>query len=108
MGGMKDLFGDTPYDLYRGTPPHQRHSPTSRIAADKIRQRIGPLHQKIIDYLKRHPLGACDERLGRELDMPMNTLRPRRRELQLMDRIVDSGRTELTLSARSAVIWILK
>ena len=107
MSGMKDLFGDTPYELYGGQPPHQRHSSTSKIAARSIRHRIGPLHLRILDYLKRHPLGACDERLGRELDMPMNTLRPRRRELQLMGRIKDSGRTELTLSGRPAVIWII-
>lgn len=107
MSGMKDLFGDMPYDLYDGGPPHQRHSSTSAAAAGSIRQRIGPLHQKIIDYLTRNPAGACDERLGRMLNIGMNTLRPRRRELQLMGRVQVSGRTELTATGRAAVIWIL-
>lgn len=107
MSGMKDLLGDQPYNLYGGEPPHQSHSTTSQRAAAQIKDKIGPLHKKILSYLDRYPNGACDERLGRELDMPMNTLRPRRRELQLMQRIRDSGRTESTDSGREAVIWII-
>lgn len=34
-----------------------------------------------------------------------NTQRPRRRELELMGRIEDSGQTRLTRSRRAAVVW---
>lgn len=98
-----DLF-DLPY---RGEAPSQKHSRTSQEAAHSIRKSIGPLHTRVLNYLAAHPLGATDEHLMRELDLGGNTLRPRRRELQLMGLIADSGRTDLTQSGRSAVVWVL-
>lgn len=103
MGQQRDLF-----EIYGGEPPSQKHSRTSQSAAASIRKRIGPLHQKILKYLQDNPRGNTDEALGTNLGIVMNTLRPRRRELQLMGRVRDSGRTALTVSRRSAVIWILE
>lgn len=103
MAGIKDWLGDLPYD---GEPPAQKHSRTSLDAAASIKRRIGPLHHQILNWLDEHPSGASDERMARELDMGLNTFRPRRRELQLMQYIEDSGRTELTRSGRHAVIWV--
>jgi len=100
-----DLFDNLPYN---GGAPYQKHSNTSRAAAAAIKRRIGPMHQKIIKYLQDNPRGATDEALGDELRIAMNTLRPRRRELQLMGRVRDSGRTGFTMSGRAAVIWILE
>lgn len=91
---------------YGGEPPSQAHSRTSKDAAASIKRHIGPLHRKILDWLNRHPAGASDERMARELDIGLNTFRPRRRELQLMEYVEDSGRTELTGSRRNAVIWV--
>lgn len=105
MNRQADLFGD--YGLYGGQPPAQRHSSTSSEAAASIKQHIGPLHARIIGWLKLHPSGGSDERIAEGLNMGQNTFRPRRRELQLMGRVVDSGRTELTQSGRNAVIWRL-
>jgi hypothetical protein len=48
MSGERDLFG---YPHYDGNPPSQRHSDTSRAAADSIRKRVGPLHVEIIEFL---------------------------------------------------------
>jgi hypothetical protein len=104
MNRQHDLFG---YDLYGGDPPAQKHSRTSLDAASSIKQRIGPLHASILAWLSNHPQGGSDERIARELNMGQNTFRPRRRELQLMGRVIDSGRTELTQARRSAVIWVL-
>lgn len=87
-------------------PAHQSHSRTSREAASMIRDRIGPLHRKILAFLENAPNGACDERLGEVLDIPANTLRPRRRELEMKGLVEDSGRTEPTRSGRAAVMWI--
>lgn len=101
MSYQSDLFGP-----YGGEPPHQKHSRTSRAAAASIKKRIGPLHRRILDYLNATPDGATDEQMMAALDLGGNTLRPRRRELQLMGYIRDSGRTALTQSRRSAVIWI--
>jgi hypothetical protein len=94
---------DLPYD---GEPPSQRHSKTSQDAAASIKSKVGNLHRVILAWLDRHPDGASDERMAADLDMVQNTFRPRRRELQLMGYVMDSGRTELTYSGRGAVVWI--
>lgn len=96
------------YDLYDGDPPAQKHSRTSRDAAGLIRPNIGPLHRQILGWLDRHPSGATDERMAAELGIVQNTFRPRRRELQMLEYIEDSGRTELTRSRRDAVVWVRK
>lgn len=96
-----------PDDLYDGGAPAQAHSATSVAAAASITKKVGPLHQKVLDYLKSHPDGATDEALGDCLLLGGNTLRPRRRELQLMGHVRDSGRVSTTNSGRNAVIWIL-
>ncbi len=95
-----DLFGP-----YRGEPPSQAHSPTSVAAAASIKKSIGPLHKLILDYLKDRP--STDEEIMTALLLPGNTERPRRRELELMGRIIDSGETRLTRSRRLATVWKL-
>lgn len=96
-----DLFA------YGGNPPSQAHSPTSRAAAESIRHKIGPLHRRILVYLELCLLGATDEQMQDALKLGGNTLRPRRRELQLMNKIRDSGQTRPTQSGRQAVVWVI-
>lgn len=96
---------DTP--LLDWTPPFQRHSPTSRAAAEQIKPRVGPLHRQILDMLARGGAGATDEQMQCILNMPANTQRPRRRELQQAGLVVDSGITWATTSGRKAVVWML-
>jgi hypothetical protein len=104
MGATKypDLFDYTP-PPYRGEPPSVRHSETSKAAAQKIKKAIGPLHKRILAHLENG--GATDEEMQRDLDMGANTQRPRRRELQLLGKIEDSGQTRLTRAGHSAVVW---
>jgi hypothetical protein len=97
-----DLFDYTP-PPYRGEPPAQRHSQTSKAAAAQIKKAIGPLHKLILAHLKDNP--STDEEIMSALDMNGNTERPRRRELELMGKIEDSGKTRLTRSGRTAVVW---
>ena len=103
MRNQPDLFARVPYN---GNPPAQRHSTTSTAAAESIRSKIGPLHKRVMAFLKQNPNGATDEQLMSALDLGGNTLRPRRRELQLMGLLRDSGRTALTCSGRHAVVWV--
>lgn len=98
-----ELFSWKPY---KGEPPAQSHSETSKAAADSIKKAIGPLHEKVLAYLEAHPDGATDEEMTNAIPMVANTLRPRRRELELLGKIKDSGRRGLTQSGRSAVVWI--
>lgn len=101
----------TQYTLFNGNPPSVAHSETSQAAAESIKGKIGPLHARILRYLTNLRLvvdiGATDEEMQRALSMPPNTQRPRRRELQLMGRIVDSGIRRPTSSGRDAVVWKL-
>lgn len=110
MTDQLDLLSWTPPAKplpYRGEAPSQAHSETSKAAAKRINGCRSSLHAEIVGYLTRNPSGATDEQLITRLDMPANTLRPRRRELQLVGRIKDSGRTSKTISGRDAVVWVL-
>lgn len=86
-------------------PPSQRHSPTSMAAAEQIKPCVGPLHAKILGYLCCVP-GATDEEIQLGLNMPANTQRPRRRELQQAGQVKDSGEVRLTRARRKAVVWV--
>lgn len=105
---MKDLLGDTPYSLYGGEPPAVRHSDTSQSAAEQIRPSVGSLHKEIIGFLSGRGDGATDDEMQREMPMAPNTQRPRRRELELAGRLVDSGERRPTKSGRKATVWVLK
>ncbi len=94
---------------YHGKPPSQRHSPTSREAADQIESQLNKLQQEVLSFLQgRGEYGATDEEIQKALDMAQNTERPRRRELQLKDLVCDSGHKRLTSSGRRAVVWVYK
>lgn len=94
------------YDLFGGAPPAQKHSTTSLAAAARIKRHIGPLHARLIAYLRERD-GATDEEMQAEIPMPANTQRPRRRELQLMGLVTDSGAMRSTHARRGAVVWKL-
>lgn len=96
---------DTP--LLDWLPAHQKHSPTSRAAAESIKPRVGPMHAQLLEWLMcSGTYGLTDEGM-QLLGMAQNTQRPRRRELQQAGLIADSGRTRPTSSGRQAVVWIL-
>jgi hypothetical protein len=68
---------------------------------------VGPLHTKILDYLELNSDGATDEELQQALSLQGNTLRPRRRELQLMGKVLATGVKRPTASGRQAIVWQL-
>jgi transcription initiation factor IIE alpha subunit len=88
-------------------PVHQRHSPTSRAAAEAIKMHVGPMHRVILRFLHDRSWGATDEEMQDVLDIKESTQRPRRRELQQAGLIADSGKTRKTESGRRAVVWVL-
>lgn len=95
-------------DLFAGYAPHQRHSDTSRAAADELAEmRKNTLRAAVLAYISLHgPDGATDEEMQLALEMEGNTERPRRRELQLVGLVIDSGRRRLTTNNRQAVVWV--
>jgi len=89
------------YDL----PPAQRHSATSIAAAESIKPQQSRLHKLVLEKLAKSRFGETDESLMQLTGLPANTLRPRRRELQLKGKIKDSGQTRATVSGRQATVW---
>jgi len=84
----------------------QNNSTTSIATAENIVRHVGPLHSRVLAYLRDPQAGATDEELMDGTGIAPNTLRPRRRELQIMGRVKNSGATRPTKSGRKAVVWI--
>lgn len=94
-------------DLFAGAPPYQRHSDTSRAAAEAVAPNAGTLRRKLLDFLAgRGGTGATDEESQDALQMPPSTQRPRRVELQQAGLVRDSGRRRKVRSGREAVVWV--
>lgn len=89
-------------------PPAQAHSATSRAAAEGIKPAAGTLRAKVLDCIQNSASGLSDENVQDLLQMPASTQRPRRIELVRAGLVIDSGRTRLTRSGRSAVVWCAK
>jgi hypothetical protein len=86
--------------------PCQRHSDTSRAAAEEIEPRVTTLRRAVLDAIRgAGDHGATDEELQVCLGMNPSTQRPRRIECVRAGLVRDSGRTRLTKSGRKAVVW---
>lgn len=93
---------------YRGDPPAQRHSETSKAAAESVKRFLSKLEQKVIDCLEaHHPAGLTDEEMQEEIGMQPSTQRPRRIKLVEKGRVRDSGERRPVRSGRAAVVWEL-
>jgi hypothetical protein len=87
--------------------PAQRHSATSLAAAKSIEPHQSRLHKLVLEKLAQSRFGETDESLMQLTGLPANTLRPRRRELQIKGKIKDSGQTRKTASGRQATVWVV-
>lgn len=92
---------------YNGFPPHV-DTQTSIEAASRIFSKTETLRQQVFNHIfVMGTTGSTDEEIELSLDIIGNTVRPRRRELQLSGRIKDSGQMRLTLSGRKAIVWVV-
>jgi len=90
-----------------GKYQHTGQAPTSRAAAVQELPATGSKRAAVYQFvLDHHEHGATDEEIQTGLDMNPSTERPRRVELVEQGLLVDSGRTRLTRSRRSAVVWV--
>ncbi|MFM9921896.1 hypothetical protein VLK31_02795 [Variovorax sp. H27-G14] len=97
---IPDLFGDP-------APPYQRHSATSRRAAERIAPMAHTKRGEVLAFLAScGPNGATDEEMQRRMPMPANTQRPRRIELVADGFVKSSGKTRITRSGDYAVVWV--
>jgi hypothetical protein len=94
--------------MMQGTLPFQRHSATSREAADEQIPIAGGDERRVFAYLAEcGERGATDEEMQRGLTMNPSTQRPRRVNLMRKQLVADSGRVRRTRSGRNAVVWVV-
>lgn len=87
--------------------PYQKHSETSKAAAVQAEKRAPLTRQAVFSAIARKgEVGATDQEVEDWLGMDGSSVRPRRRELQLEGRVVDSGMKRFTRSGGSAVVWV--
>ena len=93
--------------------PYQRHSETSREAAEAAKPTASTYRRQVLDYLRIRVIpcgadrlpGATDEEMQDDLQLNPSTQRPRRVELVSAGLVRDSGRKRKTKSGRWAVVW---
>lgn len=87
-------------------PLFQRHSATSRAAAEFIAEDAPTLRKRVLQCIAfAGHFGRTDEEIQEHLLMDGSTERPRRRELQIAGLVIDSGETRKTRSGRLATVW---
>lgn len=118
MSDQEALFGPEPdtrkpwqkpgYDLYGGTPPHERQSDTSLAAAVSILPHVGTYQRMVYDWIAgQGPRGATDDEIELALGLRHQSASARRRELVLLG-VLERVGTRPTRSGRQAVIWRAK
>lgn len=88
-------------------PPYQRHSDTSRAAAQAIKPCTGAMRQAVYDYLVQHG-PSTDEEMQEGIPMPPSTQRPRRCELVAQGLVEDSRERRKTRAGKKAVVWRIR
>ena len=105
---LKDIYthqsGQTPYG---GLPPHQRHSDTSRQAAEAQLPHLGRLQRAYLTYLDfcgKH--GATDHEAAQYLNHPLSSINARRNELRQLGLVRGSGRRRMSPYGMMATVWV--
>lgn len=84
--------------------PYVPGSPTSEAAAESIKPHTCRLRMEVLRTITA--TGGLTDEIGSSYSgIAANTWRPRRRELQVLGMIRDSGETRPTKSGRKAVVW---
>ncbi len=92
--------------LFEPDPPYQRHSPTSRAAAEAIKPKMREQHRRVLAALRRcGPM--TDQEIARATGMSENSARPRRIELCRDHGLVVAAGESKTSSGRRAQLWRL-
>ncbi len=102
----------TQLTLYDGNPPHVAGNATSKTAGESV-DRVSMRDRVEIDIWVHSggrgiPLGRTDDEIEQFLHMIHQTVSARRRELVLLGKVVDSGRTRATRHGRQATVWVTK
>ena len=92
---------------YGGNPPHVAGSATSKAAGESV-DRVS-MRERVLNHIAWNTRYGCtDDELEQDLNMPHQSVSPRRRELVLAGKVEDSGRRRKTRSGRQATVWVTK
>jgi hypothetical protein len=87
--------------------PYQRHSDTSREAAEAIEPSAESYRGQVLAEIRGRGLrGATDDEIQVALGMNPSTERPRRVELWRASLVMPTRETRPTRSGRPATVWI--
>ena len=106
--GMKDLFGDEPYESHYPEKPGWKEPTTSRAAADIIESNAETVRGEALRKLKQHPAGLTADEVAAHIKRSILTVRPRITELKLMGLVERSGECRLNRSGIRAAVWWAK
>jgi predicted ArsR family transcriptional regulator len=84
-------------------PPAARHRPTSVAAAEEIQPRRLSHSARVLAAIQAGP--KTDQEIAEATNLPENSVRPRRVELEQAGRIRDSEKTRRTHAGRRAIVW---
>lgn len=70
-------------DLFAGTPPHVRHSSTSKAAAEAIAPKVNALQRQILEAVSKASNGLTRDEIEQVTGLPHTTSSARVRELFL-------------------------
>lgn len=73
----------TQYNLFSGTPPHVRHSPTSEAAAEAIAPKVNAMQRQILSLVRQHSQGLTRDEIELITGLKHQTATARVRELML-------------------------
>ncbi len=89
-----------------GPIPAANAATTRRAAAASIRTDAASLRGKVLGFLiLQGDTGSTDEEIQTALGMSGNTERPRRKELEQLGLVRDSGQVRATKAGRAACVW---
>src|SRR5262245_28906683 len=98
------LFDENyPDYLYKGKPPFEASSDTSRAAAESMREPSGKQRQRVFAAIAAGP--KTDEKVEHITGLRHQSASARRRELVLAGHVEDSGLREVNSSGRPAAVW---
>ena len=93
-----------PYNNY---PPYQKGSETSESGADVIAPKRHTLQWLVLDYIRSWGVrGATDKEIAEGLNREINTIVPRRRELQIKGLVVKFGKRKNPKTKAWGSVWV--